>query len=178
VYPDCFEELLMELVKMVVFDGLIGNNDRHFYNWGVIDTKKKTTKLPTFAPLYDSARGMLWNMSDLHIKKILNEYFLYTKLKNPKLGNKVLNYIEDASPRISIEGNSKANHFELIDFIRRFNSEYDEIVKELASEINEMKILKMLRVEFYPMFTTDRQELLSIILRKRFQKIRNLSKEV
>jgi hypothetical protein len=41
-----------------------------------------------------------------------------------------------------------------------------------------MKILKMLRVEFYPMFTTDRQELLSIILRKRFQKIRNLSKEV
>ncbi|WP_290795790.1 HipA domain-containing protein [Flavihumibacter sp. UBA7668] len=173
VYPNCFEELLKELVKMIVFDGLTGNNDRHFYNWGVIDTKKKTTKLPTFAPLYDSARGMLWNMSDLNIKDNLNSYLKYIQLENPKFGNKVVNYIEEASPRISIESNNKANHFELIDFIRRFNADYDEIVRDLTSEKNEYKVLNMLRGEFYPMFTTERQELLSIIVRKRFQKIRN-----
>lgn len=27
--------LISELVKMITFDGLVGNNDRHFYNWGV-----------------------------------------------------------------------------------------------------------------------------------------------
>ena len=64
VFPQCFENLLVELVRMITFDALAGNNDRHFYNWGVIDTKKKTSKLPTFAPVYDSARGLMWNYSD------------------------------------------------------------------------------------------------------------------
>jgi len=62
---------------MIVFDGLTGNNDRHFYNWGVIDSKKKTSKLPNFAPLYDSARGLLWNVDDQKIKVYLKEYQRY-----------------------------------------------------------------------------------------------------
>ena len=113
VFPESFENLILELVKMVTFDALAGNNDRHFYNWGVIDTKKKTSKLPTFAPVYDSARGLYWNHDDENIKQILNQS-----------GKKVVNYIEEASPRISIEGNTKANHFQLIDFIKRHNKEY------------------------------------------------------
>ena len=36
VFPNCFELLLIELVKMITFDALAGNNDRHFYNWGVM----------------------------------------------------------------------------------------------------------------------------------------------
>lgn len=39
VFPESFDNLLVELVKMITFDALVGNNDRHFYNWGVIDTK-------------------------------------------------------------------------------------------------------------------------------------------
>ncbi len=70
VFPDHFETLLPKLVKMIVFDELVGNNDRHFYNWGVIDSTKKTGKPPCFAPLYNSARGLLWNYSDENIEKI------------------------------------------------------------------------------------------------------------
>lgn len=164
VYPECFESLINELIKLIIFDGLVGNNDRHFYNWGVIDTKKKTSKLPTFAPIYDSARGLMWNISDENIKHFLKVH--------KQGGKKVVNYIEEASPRISIEGNTQANHFLLIDFIKRYNKEYEEIVVNLASIDKEGQVLKMLDLEFSPLFIPERSELIKIVLEERFKKIR------
>lgn len=164
VFPECFENLLLELVKLITFDALVGNNDRHFYNWGIIDTKKKTSKLPTFAPVYDSARGLLWNVSDENIKNFLHSH--------RQGGKKVVNYIARASPRISIEGNTEANHFQLIDFVRRYNKEYDEIVSNLASVDNEEKVLKMVSDEFFPFFIQERAELVTIILKERFKTVR------
>lgn len=35
-------QLIMDLTKVLVFDGIVGNNDRHFYNWAVVTYKKKT----------------------------------------------------------------------------------------------------------------------------------------
>ena len=164
VFPDSFEHLLLELVKMLVYDAIAGNNDRHFYNWGIIDTMKKTSKLPTFAPIYDSARGLLWNISDENCKHLLKTH--------KEGGKKVIKYIEEASPRISIEGNTQANHFELIDFIRRYNKEYDEIVINLASIENQGKVLRMLNKEFFPLFIPERSELIALILENRFKRIR------
>jgi len=58
---------------------------------------------------YDSVRGLLWNLSDDNIKHHL-------KIHKDN-GKKVIKYIENAHPRISIEANTIANHFELLDFI-------------------------------------------------------------
>jgi HipA-like C-terminal domain len=166
VFPESFENLLLELVKMITFDALAGNNDRHFYNWGVIDTLKKTPKAPTFAPLYDSARGLLWNVSDENCK-----HFLRLHKQN---GKKVVNYIEEASPRISIEENKEANHFQLIDFIKIYNKEYKQIVISLASNENQEKVIRMLQKEFFPMFIQERCELIKIIIEARFNRIRSI----
>ncbi len=163
VFPQSFESLIVELVKMIAFDALAGNNDRHFYNWGVIDTKKKTSKLPTFAPIYDSARGLLWNYSDENIKK---------KFKHGS--KKIVSYVEDACPRISIEDNKQANHFQLINFIKRYSQEYKNIVEELAKVENEEKIIKMFKTEFSPYFIHERSELIIGILRTRFKKVREI----
>jgi len=166
VFPGCFEEIIADLVKMITFDALVGNNDRHFYNWGVIDTTKKTTKLPTFAPVYDSARGLLWNYSDENLKHLL---------KLHKEGSKrLLKYITDASPRISIETNTTANHFELIDFIKRYNKDYQNTVNELASTTNEDKVLQLLKEEFYPFFISERAALITEVIKTRFRTIRDL----
>ncbi|MBN8858062.1 MAG: HipA domain-containing protein [Sphingobacteriales bacterium] len=162
VFPQCFENLLVELVKMIAFDALAGNNDRHFYNWGVIGTKKKTTKSPTFAPIYDSARGLLWNHSDENIKKIYKQG-----------GNKIVSYVEDACPRISIEENKQANHFQLIDFIKRYNTDYNKIVSKLSSTENEEKVLNMLEAEFFQFFIHERIELIKTIMKARFKKMRD-----
>lgn len=163
VFPQSFEILTTELVKMITFDALAGNNDRHFYNWGVIDTKKKMTKLPTFAPIYDSARGLLWNYSDDNIKKIFQNR-----------GKKIVTYIDGACPRISIESNKQANHFQLIDFIKRYRQEYKDIVEDLSSTDNERKVIQMLKTEFSPYFIPERSALIIEILTTRFKKVRNL----
>lgn len=163
VFPQSFEDITLQLVKMLTFDALVGNNDRHFYNWGVIDTKKKTTKLPIFTPIYDSARGLLWNYSDENIIKI-----------HKAKGKRIEKYIKEACPRVSIETNTSANHFELIDFLKRYNKDYCEIVVNLSDVEKEEEIIKMITNEFYPLFIRERCELITLILRNRFKKIRSL----
>jgi HipA-like C-terminal domain len=161
VFPGCFENLLAELVKMITFDALAGNNDRHFYNWGVIDTTKKAEKLPIFAPIYDSARGLFWNFSDENIKKIYKQ-----------AGKKIVTYTDEACPRISIEGNTQANHFQLTDFIKRYDKEFSEIINDLSGIENEERVLEMLRKEFFPLFIPERSDLITLTLKTRFKKIR------
>jgi hypothetical protein len=163
VFPKDFEHLLTQLVKMIAFDAIVGNNDRHFYNWGVIATKKKTPILPKFAPLYDSARGLYWNRSDKALEHILGLH---------KQGNQTIHkYILDASPRISIEENKQANHFQLVDFVKRYREEYNKIVNDLSCAENEEKVLKMLAHEFYPFFVPARKEIIETVLTERFKKI-------
>jgi hypothetical protein len=166
VFPNCFEDLLRGLVKMIAFDAIVGNNDRHFYNWGVINNTKKSSKLPNFAPLYDSARGLFWNYSDENIKNILNSH--------RSGGNKFVKYIRDAYPRISIEANNQANHFDLIEFLKLYGTEYREIINELATIDVERKVLKMLKTEFTQFFTSERFDLIVLTLETRFQTVRRL----
>lgn len=166
VYSLNYESILKDLVSMIAFDALVGNNDRHFYNWGVIDTKKNIKKAPRFSPLYDSARGLLWNLSDKNV-------VYYLKVHNQN-GKKVVNYIENACPRISLENNKKANHFDLIKFVKENSEAYSRIISTLASEENEKNVLEMLSNEFYPYFIPERCELIELILKNRFKRVRNI----
>lgn len=156
--------LISELVKMIAFDGLVGNNDRHFYNWGVIANTKKLSTIPRMAPLYDSARGLLWNNSDEWIIKNLNLMNLG--------GRKVKKYIESACPRISIDGDSEINHFGLINYLKNLNPEFKVIISELASKEKEHLVLEMLKREFFYFFIPERGKLIEHIIKERFKKIR------
>ncbi|MBK6901445.1 MAG: HipA domain-containing protein [Saprospirales bacterium] len=35
IFPDHHEEIMQDFVAMILFDAIVGNNDRHFYNWGL-----------------------------------------------------------------------------------------------------------------------------------------------
>ncbi len=66
------EEIFKDFMSMLFFDALIGNNDRHTYNWGVIrDISSK--KVLKFAPIYDTARGLFWNYNEKQIKNLIND---------------------------------------------------------------------------------------------------------
>lgn len=166
VFPSCHDCIVEDLVRMIVFDGLVGNNDRHFYNWGVIDTTKKTRNALRLAPIYDSARGLLWNFSDENIATTYQSHISGS--------GKIEKYIEAASPRISIEANKEANHFELIKYLKKENKTYEEIVNHLSSVENEEKVIKMVSKEFYPFFIPERRKLTTIILKSRFKKVREI----
>ena len=67
-YGDETEEALFEgFVAMLAHDALIGVQDRHHENWGLIVRRGVADDAPRFAPLYDSARGMFCNETDARL---------------------------------------------------------------------------------------------------------------
>lgn len=167
VFPEACEQLILELVKMITFDAIVGNNDRHFYNWGVVNNARQGVKMPKFAPIYDSARGLMWNESEQNIVK----HHAHSRME----GKKLINYIEQAKPRISIENDSDVNHFKLVGFIKNLKSEYSNIIVGLVSRSNEQRVTRMLEGEIFRHFSLERRELISFILRKRFETLRDLA---
>lgn len=156
--------IILELIKMIVYDSIVGNNDRHFYNWGVIKSVRKNDIQPTFSPIYDSARGLLWNWSDDRVKK---------QLKNLLSGGKkVENYIQNASPRISIEGDSEINHFGLIDYILANYEEYRGTIFDLISLEKERIVVDLYKTEFKQYFIDERNQLVTYIIQERFKRLR------
>ena len=89
-----------------------------------------------------------------------------------KGGEKVEKYIESASPRISIDGNSEINHFGLIGYLKNLEAEFKVIISELASEEIEHQVLEMLKKKFFYFFIAERVKLIGHIIRERFKKIR------
>lgn len=164
IFPNSFEEIIHDLVKMLTFDALVGNNDRHFYNWGIITNKRKINKIPKFAPIYDSARGLLWNISDENVIK-------WHKMQSSG-GKQLAKYVREACPRISIEGDSEIDHVELIEFLKKRDIKFKETIELLASLDQENLVLTILEKEFYPFFIKERGELITQIIKERFKKIR------
>lgn len=167
VFKSDYVLIISELVRMMAFDAVVGNNDRHFYNWGVLYPKRRGTKTPKFAPVYDSARGLFWNWDT---EKIVNTYNLFRK----EAGNckKIINYINGAKPRVSIEGDSEINHFDFVAFLKK--NGYASIIDDIVSLKKEEEVNKMLRNEFFPFFSYERQNLTLEVLKIRFKRIREI----
>lgn len=164
VFQNCCESLICDLVRVIAFDAIVGNNDRHFYNWGVIRPVKKSGKKPKFAPIYDSARGLLWNESEENIVR------RYNSLQEG--GKKINKYIEEAKPRISIEANSEVNHFELVAFIIQYDKRFREVIAPLITADQEQAVFRVLDRTVFPHFSQERKALIAFILRERFSRLR------
>ena len=64
---DIEDRLFSGFVSMLTHDALIGVQDRHHENWGVIVRREVGGPPPRFAPLYDSARGLFGNQTDAQL---------------------------------------------------------------------------------------------------------------
>lgn len=160
-------DILIELVKLITFDALVGNNDRHFYNWGVIVPKKKGLEKPRLSPIYDSARGFLWNLNE-------NTIIKYSESRKSN-GKQFVRYLENACPRISIEGNHEVNHFDFIQHLKDIDSKkYKSTIETYCTHVQEAKVYEMLKQEFFPMFSSVRSEMILQIVQERFERIRKV----
>jgi hypothetical protein len=93
--PKVEETLFGSFVAMLTHDALIGVQDRHHENWGVIVSREADAASARFAPLYDSARGLFCNEQDCDLV--------------PKYGGieghpRLLRYIERARPLVGFSG--------------------------------------------------------------------------
>lgn len=120
-------KLFQEFLKILVFDALIGEQDRHEENWGLTESKDGYK----LSPLYDNGDSLLNHFKN---KKMLDSY--YNKFKD---FNK---YIMKSKSQICDEiTKTKLKHFELIKKIR---DEYPNIV---IQELNNLKKLSNNKVK-------------------------------
>jgi len=168
VHPKQSTELLIELVKLITFDAIVGNNDRHFYNWGIIgDIKNKYNKKVEFTPIYDTARGLLWNKVESQVQQMCKQY------RNGSV-DQIRAFINKSKPRFSFEGNPKANHFDLIEYLVHRNAIFKQIITKLVSEEAENSVILKLSTTIFRYFTKERNYLITEILKLRFEKLRKL----
>ena len=99
------EELLLEFARLIAFDAIVGNNDRHYYNWGVI-TDIGRRKPPKFSPIYDTARALFWNTTESVLVKMAGD----RKRRDAWMRK----YVERCFPKIGWDGRESLNHFGLI----------------------------------------------------------------
>ena len=104
-----FDAVFESLIAMLVFDALIGSMDRHPRNWGVIAPMTDPGEGEghfRFAPIYDSARALLWDLNDAKVTSLVGS------------DGELNRYIERSSPRIGVpQCAPKCNHFQLISYL-------------------------------------------------------------
>lgn len=71
------EEIMHKLVKLLIFDVLVGNNDPHFFNRRVVRSIDGSFQ-PYSSPVYHTARALFWNDSEetssIYLLPILKDY--------------------------------------------------------------------------------------------------------
>lgn len=161
-FPNVADELLTDFLKMLIFDAISGNNDRHFYNWGIIK-HIENKKRPIFAPVYDSARGLFWNEP---------ESKLLTWLKTPNnLNTKIRKYAEGSKPKIGWEGLDDLNHFDLVEKLYTCYPRSQPICQELVNNKNCDKVIGLLNSEFSQFYSSERIDILEKCITYRFERL-------
>ena len=159
-------EILHELIRLVIFDALVGNNDRHFFNWGVIRSVESRFQ-PFFSPIYDTARGLFWNYSENKVTDIVEV--------NKTVDSHIRKYCKDSRPKIGWEGEKNPNHFQLFEQI--YTNEF-HITKEEVRELLDPTVLERMitevRQNFQPLMSVNRVTLICKCLEYRFNELRKL----
>lgn len=125
--------LFKEFIKIMIFDALIGEQDRHEENWGITECEGKYY----ISPIYDNGDSLL-----REFKNINNAEKYYNKIKDFDA------YINRSKAIIYKEDNiNQYKHFELIKYLHENYPQYtnseitnlnkltDEIIVELVSKI-------------------------------------------
>lgn len=159
VFPD--NSILDGFVDMLLFDCLTGNNDRHYYNWGVV-THIKSKHQPYYSPIYDTARGLFWNNNDTFILSLHNDS---EDIQNKRIAK----YVKNSVPKISIPNNDKCNHFQLIEYLKQNKYIKQKHIARWSDASSLEQTLSILNKDFVKLFTPERRLIIEKILNLRFQ---------
>jgi hypothetical protein len=157
------EERLFEgFVAMLTHDALIGVQDRHHENWGVIVQRGRNAPPPRFAPLYDSARGLFGNARDEHLGRYLG----------PTAGSDIDAYISRSRPLIGFEGLRPANgrthisHAALLAAVYAGYPQIQPLIASILAAFDPRRVLTELK-RLEPLCSSRRRTLMLKCLKRR-----------
>lgn len=153
LFPARGSTIVLDFLSMIAFDALVGNQDRHLYNWGVI-VHPRGVREPRFSPIFDTARGLFWNTGDSGLVRYADP----TVLKK---------YVVAARPLIGWDGEERVNHFRLVRNIASLSPEYGDHLRMVGS-FDRMGLERMIDAEFSRLLSTARLELIKRCLQVRF----------
>lgn len=163
LFPLQCRDILHELVKLLLFDAFTGNNDRHYYNWGII--RNLNTNEIRFSPIYDTARGLFWNDSDER---------LIEHIKNGKDAY-IRKYCDASRPKLGWDGVKRPNHFDMARLICENNFFVTrEEIEQLFSDGMLQKCLDIVDNKFEDLFIPERRTLIKDCLVYRYKKIKEV----
>lgn len=159
--------------QMLIFDALIGNNDRHDENWGILyDFKTQKFKL---APIYDNASCLTSGENETRILELLNNESMLER------------YIINGRPPnlyLSKDDSTHYKHFEIIRHLAEIEpdstiglisdmvkKDYLEYTKSILAQIKQIDV-----PEIYQM-SNNRLDLIYKILEIRKQKLEEIINE-
>ena len=170
IFPNKAEIIFGDFIKMLLFDAWVGNNDRHFYNWGFVRHMRDEHE-PYFSPIYDTARGLFWNESEEKISSLFNN--------KPQLKSFLVKYIDQSKPKIGFDGEKEINHFRLFEMITKDQIGINnETVRLLCSYDLLEKSCRILDEEFNVLISKERLYLIKKCLEERYQRLEQILKGV
>lgn len=145
--------LFDEFIKVMVFDALVGEQDRHEENWGI----ERIGNSYRFSPLYDNGCNLLRNFKD---EKYALDYYSGKKDFDAYINKcKSLIYREDHK--------GQYKHFELIKYL---NDNYHDLVQKEISNLKKLtddKIKEIVNKIPNELLTSKHKEYIIIYLKKR-----------
>lgn len=150
-------DLFKDFIKIMIFDALIGEQDRHEENWGITEKQGKNF----ISPLYDNGDSLL-----REFRNTANAQKYYDGIKDFNV------YINRSHTIIYKEDNkNQYKHFELIEYLYDNYPQYvipeidnlkklnDEIIKELVNKIPN-ELLTNEHKEYIIMYLIRRRDIL------------------
>lgn len=163
LFPDQEKEILEGFVRLLAFDAVVGNNDRHYYNWGVI-TQVNGERAPRLAPIYDTARALFWNFSE-------------EKLAAVGPGNRedvfMEKYIEGCQPKTGWDDTPGINHFGLMRALANSQPSMKAVLEALPVDGLANAAHLLLSEEFDGLFSERRAIFVLSCLQERIKKFKN-----
>ena len=166
---------ISEVLKIIIFDCLIGNSDRHHSNWGVIPYIKKVkdgnSVCLKLCPLYDNGSSLCAYEDNNNIEIFFKDKMKFEALVNTK-----------SKSAIGWENERPIKHFELLRKVK--NNEYAltvPYIEKIKNKITEESIDKILTEFDDNIISENMKKLLKMYLierRKRMLEIYNLKDEV
>jgi len=166
-WPDAWKPLVESFSRMMAFDALVGANDRHAQNWGVVQNVKLKDAAPRFAPVFDTARGLMWNSK---------ESALCEWRESNMVTEKIEAYAGRSLPLIGIEAPKRPNHFDVMAYLLRqpqLRKPAADVIRAFDPNANA----RMLHRDFRRLLSRTRLEFIDNLLRYRHARLIELLKK-
>jgi hypothetical protein len=152
------ERIVAGYVEMLTFDALIGHNDRHPYNWGVVVPIRKA-RAPRFSPVYDTARALFWNIPEKRVRQMLTD------------AKQLERYVDNCLPPVGWDSEQKVDFFRLIGLIWKNFARYRNNIEKFLADTPLKQSCQMVEKEFAPLLSAERRQLIKGCLQLRQHKL-------